>query len=839
MKKAKYLLFSLFIFIIPFNTLLSSPILEKNVHFFKWGQIPQSTEYKEIIPLYNNPSWEISVSDDEWHPISLPFYITETPSFKVKCTFNYKLAGSETDLFIISYGIKGIAQFYLNGTLIHYQPNNYAPIKIKLNRSMIQSRNELTIIIRNPLKVEEGFPTFVKQFTEKRALGITRPIFIAENKINGIELTKISLIHQNDTFLANYAYLLNFNTAIPKFKGKVTVEEEFSLEDGTTIFKRIFNIDTTSLKSMITGKINVAHNTLWSIDTPKTVILKVTLKKNYSQFFQSSKTFALRSFNYKNNNILLNGKPLIIKGINYHENLFRFKDVKFYQQIKKDLETIKKLGFNSIRLPHYFPGNYIVQISDSLGLLIFAELPVFRFPKQLFSNDNLLENSILTLNQLSDFFNTNPSFAAIGLGKEVPAHSPAVQKFMLILKGIISNKTNWLSYLSPIPNKPLPPEKLADLYVLDLYKPFTDFKFNSQPFALIGRLGILNPEIIYQWDSNISSQKHYTFLCQEVNTALKQKTLSGGFIESFADWTMEYKLSSTISKDQPDVFPSGIYSIGNKKKSWVDNLENIWELNSFSGFLKDTSSRSTNFFSILLFFSSIVFFSFVRRQYRLRENLKRAIYHPYGFFVDIRERRIIPIFNSVLMGIFTTFIIVSFIGAYIYYYHTSQWMQEILSVVFINKDYFNYYLLISASPLNTLLVISTILLLFPFFISLVLKFFSIFSRENFRYRQGVAISFWSAIPFLFMLPVSFFTYHLLEYDNFQIYLIYIFLIFLIWTQFRLINGIRVLFIVKTMKVFIWISLSYIVPIAIFWVLINPKHYWIEYLKLLFSANALF
>ena len=191
------------------------------------------------------------------------------------------------------------------------------------------------------------------------------------------------------------------------------------------------------------------------------------------------------------------------------------------------------------------------------------------------------------------------------------------------------------------------------------------------------------------------------------------------------------------------------------------------------------------------------------------------------------------------MGIFTTLIIASFLGAYIYYYHDSNWVQEMLSVVFIDKSSFNYYLSISSSPVEILLVISVILLTFPFIISLVLKFFGFFSKEHFRYRQGVAISFWSAIPFLFMLPVSFAAYHLMQYEIMQRYLLYIFILFFIWTQFRLINGVRVLFIVKTGKVFTWMFISYFVPLVTFWLVLNPKHFWIEYLKLLFSSRTLF
>jgi hypothetical protein len=90
-----------------------------------------------------------------------------------------------------------------------------------------------------------------------------------------------------------------------------------------------------------------------------------------------------------------------------------------------------------------------------------------------------------------------------------------------------------------------------------------------------------------------------------------------------------------------------------------------------------------------------------------------------------------------------------------------------------------------------------------------------------------------------MLPISFIAYHLMKFDNMQMYLLYTFMIFFIWTQFRLINGIRVLFIIKTGKVFMWMIFSYLIPVITLWLMLNPKHFWIEYLKLLFSANIMF
>ena len=831
----KSLFFSIFLFL--FSAYLHAG---EDLYLLKWGDMPSLNGYTDVVPLYKNESWKISVSGDNWQDISIPFYANGIPAFSVKCNFTYDNKNSSDDLYFLSFGIKGIARVYINNTLIHYQPNNYAPFKIKIDKGLLKKENTLKIELKYSGKAEEGFPQFVRQFSEKYALGITRPIYLAKKNQNDIEIVKIMLARQNNEFFAAYSYRLNFNTPIPKFKGKVTVEEELLDQDNKRLSIRLFNVDTTSLKSLISSKSKIPVEALWSVDTPKWVKLKITLKKNYSQFFQSEKSFALRDLSYRDNRILLNGHPFTIKGVNYYETLKRFNNtLEFYNQIKQDLQFIKDSGFNAVRFPHYLPGKFIVQTADSLGLLLFGELPLQRLPKELFLNDNLLENSISTLNQLTEFYNNNPSFAAVGLGTEIPAHSAAAQKFMLILKGIVANKSNCLSYISPIPAKPLPSERLSDFYILDIYYPLSDYKSTLMPFALAGKIGINNPEIIYQWDADVTGQKHLKFLNQEIKAAINRREMNGGFIESFADWEMEYALASTIEQDQPDIFPSGLFKINGEKKAWADDIAAVWQDDAYSGFINYSTDKSTNFFSILLFFTTIFFFAFVRRQYRLRENLKRSIYHPYGFFVDIRERRIIPIFNSILVGLFTTLIIASFMGAYIYYYHDSTWVQEMLSVIFIDKGSFNYYLAVSSSPVETLLIISLLLLTFRFIISLVLKFFGFFSKERFRYRQGVAISFWSAIPFLFMLPVSFAAYHLMQYGAMQLYLLYIFIFFFIWTQFRLINGVRVLFIVKTGKVFIWMIISYMVPFVTFWLLLNPKHFWIEYLKLLFSSRTLF
>ena len=219
--------------------------------------------------------------------------------------------------------------------------------------------------------------------------------------------------------------------------------------------------------------------------------------------------------------------------------------------------------------------------------------------------------------------------------------------------------------------------------------------------------------------------------------------------------------------------------------------------------------------------------------------MRKAIRHPYGFFVDMRERRIIPLFNSFWVGGYAAILLGVIFSSTIYYNHDSYIIQEISAVFLAPMGLYESYLNLSSNPYYLTLIVFLFLLFYPVFVSFVLKTIALIGGERIRYRQGLAIGLWSGVPLLFLLPLSLFNYQILLLERFQTYLVLILVLFVIWAHFRIINGIRVLFITKLRKVLAAMLLSYLIPLIIFWAVFKPTTHWLEYLDLLIQARSLF
>jgi beta-glucuronidase len=85
-----------------------------------------------------------------------------------------------------------------------------------------------------------------------------------------------------------------------------------------------------------------------------------------------------RSISTQNDNILLNGEPIFLKGISLHEESPITKGrANTVEDAKKVLDWIKEMGGNYVRLAHYPHNEHIVRLADEMGILVWEENPVY------------------------------------------------------------------------------------------------------------------------------------------------------------------------------------------------------------------------------------------------------------------------------------------------------------------------------------------------------------------------------------------------------------------------------------------------------------------------------
>jgi beta-glucuronidase len=111
----------------------------------------------------------------------------------------------------------------------------------------------------------------------------------------------------------------------------------------------------------------------WSPETPRLYDVVVRTADDRVQDRVGFRTVATRG-----PDILLNGKPIFLRGISLHEEaLGRGGRATTRAQAEALLNLAKELGCNFVRLAHYPHGDEMTRAADRLGLLVWSEIPVY------------------------------------------------------------------------------------------------------------------------------------------------------------------------------------------------------------------------------------------------------------------------------------------------------------------------------------------------------------------------------------------------------------------------------------------------------------------------------
>ena len=86
----------------------------------------------------------------------------------------------------------------------------------------------------------------------------------------------------------------------------------------------------------------------------------------------------LRTIATEGGQILLNGEPVVLRGVSIHEESPEGMGRAWSEEHARTLlGWAKDLGCNTVRLAHYTHNEHMVRMADELGLMVWAEIPVY------------------------------------------------------------------------------------------------------------------------------------------------------------------------------------------------------------------------------------------------------------------------------------------------------------------------------------------------------------------------------------------------------------------------------------------------------------------------------
>src|SRR5262249_1930048 len=130
-----------------------------------------------------------------------------------------------------------------------------------------------------------------------------------------------------------------------------------------------------------------ANLTLWSPENPKLYDLTIQ-----SESDRLRDQIGFRTIETKGTEILLNGKPIFLRGVCIHEEApFRSGRANSREDASTLLGWAKELGANFVRLAHYPHSEAMLREADRRGILVWSEIPVYW--TILWENPTTLENA--------------------------------------------------------------------------------------------------------------------------------------------------------------------------------------------------------------------------------------------------------------------------------------------------------------------------------------------------------------------------------------------------------------------------------------------------------------
>jgi beta-glucuronidase len=297
------------------------------------------------------------------------------------------------------------AHVYLNGKKLGVHKGGFTPFQFDVTELLKSGENSLVLKVDNIRKQDE-IPTVNTDWLNYG--GITRDVFLAELPVNYVKDYQIQLAKGNAKAITGYVQM-----AVPGLaKVEVNIPE---LKIKTTV--------TTDANGKALLKIALKKVTYWSPELPK--LYQVNLKTAEESIDDK---IGFRTITTKGTDILLNGKSIFLRGISLHdENPLLAGRLRSEGDMRMMLQWAKDMNCNYVRLAHYPHNEEMIRLADEMGLLVWAEVPVYWTIS--WENLDTYKNAEQQLTDLIVRDKNRASVIVWSVGNETPLSEPRL-KFM-------------------------------------------------------------------------------------------------------------------------------------------------------------------------------------------------------------------------------------------------------------------------------------------------------------------------------------------------------------------------------------------------------------------------
>ena len=342
-------------------------------------------------PIYTNVRYPIDTT-----PPRVP---EENPTGCYSLTFSVDedwQANGQTQ--IIFDGVNSAFHLWCNGEWVGYSQDSRLPAAFDLSPFLQPGDNRICVMV---MRWSAG--TWLEDQDMWRMSGIFRSVWLLNKPT--LHLSDVQLTPQLDALYRDAELLVNVSVAAPVAQlEELTVKVELWDEDRLVASHRqppgspiIDERGNYAERAAI--RLPVEKPALWSAETPNCYRAVVSLWRGDETIEAEAWDIGFRRVEIKNGLLLLNGKPLLIRGVNRHEHHHQRGQVVTEEDMVQDILLMKQNNFNAVRCSHYPNAPRWYELCNRYGLYVVDEA-------------NIETHGMVPMNRLSDDPAWLPAFSA-------------------------------------------------------------------------------------------------------------------------------------------------------------------------------------------------------------------------------------------------------------------------------------------------------------------------------------------------------------------------------------------------------------------------------------------
>lgn len=332
-----------------------------------WSMIPVPSNWQ--LHGYGNPHYS---SCPYPFPLDPPYVPARNPTGCYRTAFELEHNWADREIYLVFEGVDSAYHVWVNGEPVGYSEGSHYTSEFNITAKLRSGKNILAVQV-----YQWSTGSYLESQDKWRLSGIFRDVYVLAQAKTAIRDAAVHTSFVNNYQLATVHMRLHIANSGQQQGAPCRLRTTLLDEDQQIVFDHRFE---QAVQLNPQGEVTVRHEEavqfphLWSAEEPYVYSLMLTLYDQNERIIEVRRvSVGFREIRTEQGRLLVNGRSVIIKGVNRNEFDPSSGFVPAMEAMERDIVLMKQHNINAVRLSHYPNDSRWLDLCDHYGLYVIDE----------------------------------------------------------------------------------------------------------------------------------------------------------------------------------------------------------------------------------------------------------------------------------------------------------------------------------------------------------------------------------------------------------------------------------------------------------------------------------